>query len=407
MKEGIMKKIIITTMLVLSGVFCFHLFGFGQNDTESFRQSGVQEEAGEEIQSEENRSEEVRSEEVQSEEIQNKEVRIEDIGNEGNQAEFQGETESFRVKAPAMEIVPGTWIAVVSKNTKGEFWSLIEKGMKQAVSDVNDVYGLSRSEKVSMTFEGPADEHQVETQINTLDAVISENPSVLCLCASDMDSCYAQLEAAAENGIPVVAFDSTVANDYLIDAFRGTDNVSAGSMAGEKLADALDGKGKVAVFSAQEKTASVKDRMDGFQNELKKYPDMEIVAVIYSDQVENMEESMLLTLEENPDLAGVYCTNAESSDLYLNLKKNAESSIIMVGTDCTDRQQKAIRSQEMLGSVSQHPYRIGYETILAALALTQPPEILEKQDFVDNILLSPLWIDASNLEIEEQGGYVY
>lgn len=49
-----------------------------------------------------------------------------------------------------------------------------------------------------MTFEGPDNEEDVETQINTIDAVIAENPDVLCISASDMDSCEAQLEAAKE-----------------------------------------------------------------------------------------------------------------------------------------------------------------------------------------------------------------
>ena len=406
-----MRKSIISVALVLMGLFTLCTSGYGETletaaETE-YVETAAETEDIETAAETEDIEKAVETKDIEKAvEIQNDEIRT---GTEDVQtpAEIQGETESFRLTTPSLELVPGVWIAVVSKNTKGEFWSLVEKGMKQAISDVNELYGFSRSNKITMTFEGPEDEQQVETQINTLDAVIAENPSVLCLCASDMDSCYAQLEAAAENGIPVVAFDSTVANDYLIDAFRGTDNISAGSMAAEKLAGALFGKGRVAVFSAQEKTATVKDRMEGFRSELEKYPDMEIVSVIYSDQVDDMEEEMRLTLEEYPDLAGVYCTNAESSDLYLNLKKSPESAVVMVGTDCTVRQQKAIREGEMLGSVSQHPYRIGYETILAALSLSQPPEILEKQDFIKSVLLAPLWIDSANLEIEEQGGYVY
>ena len=53
-----------------------------------------------------------------------------------------------------------------------------------------------KTKQITMTFEGPDDEEDVESQINTLDAVIAENPSVVCLSAGDMDSCQAQLEAA-------------------------------------------------------------------------------------------------------------------------------------------------------------------------------------------------------------------
>ena len=50
------------------------------------------------------------------------------------------------------------------------------------------------------------DELDVESQINTIDAVLAENPTVLCLSAIDMESCGAQLEEAMGNEIPVVIF---------------------------------------------------------------------------------------------------------------------------------------------------------------------------------------------------------
>ena len=111
-----------------------------------------------------------------------------------------------------VEIQAGARVAVVSKSTSGEFWSLVKRGMEQAIADVNEAYGFQKDDQVTMTFEGASDEKDVESQVNTLDAVIAENPDVLCISASDMDSLQAQLEAAKENGIPVVAFDSGVSD---------------------------------------------------------------------------------------------------------------------------------------------------------------------------------------------------
>ena len=102
-----------------------------------------------------------------------------------------------------LSIEEGARIAVVSKCKKGEFWDKVKEGMEAAVKDVNEAYGFKKDKQITMTFEGPDNEEDVESQINTLDAVIAENPSVVCLSAGDMDSCQAQLEAAKENGIPV------------------------------------------------------------------------------------------------------------------------------------------------------------------------------------------------------------
>lgn len=305
----------------------------------------------------------------------------------------------------SVQIEPGTRIAVVSKSTKGQFWSLVRKGMEAAVQSVNVAYGYEKDEQISMTFEGPDDEQDVETQINTLDAVIAENPGVLCISAGDMESCQAQLEAAKENGIPVIVFDSNVSETELVGAYRGTDNVKVGEMAAEKLGEAVGSSGKVLIFSAQEKTQSVKDRVEGFCSHMKEnYPDIEIADIIYQDQVEDMAAAMQEALEKYTDLDGVFCNNADVSDLYLEMEKSEEQELIaMVGVDATTKQQEAVHEGEEAGVVSQNPYAMGYQTIWAAVMSTAEPEVeIEK-----NVLIEPAWIDINNLDDPAYSSYIY
>ena len=72
----------------------------------------------------------------------------------------------------SVEIQAGSRVAVVSKSTSGEFWGLVKKGMEQAIADVNEAYGFKKEDQVTMTFEGASDEKDVESQVNTLDAVL-------------------------------------------------------------------------------------------------------------------------------------------------------------------------------------------------------------------------------------------
>ena len=62
----------------------------------------------------------------------------------------------------------------MSKATDGEYWKLVRQGMEDAVKDINKAYAFSSDDEISMTFEGPSDEQDIETQVNTLDAVIAE-----------------------------------------------------------------------------------------------------------------------------------------------------------------------------------------------------------------------------------------
>ena len=305
---------------------------------------------------------------------------------------------------PAMNFMPGSRIAVVSKNTKGEFWEQVRSGMEEAVKEINGTFSLTGDDKINMTFEGPEDEKQLESQINTLDAVIAENPDVLCLCAADMNSCQAQIEAATENGIPIVVFDSYVADMSLVSAYRSTDNQKIGGIAAEKMAEALDEKGKLIVFSAQEKTSTVKDRVEAFESVMKEFPDIEVTKVIYDDQVENMSEAMEEALTKDPGIDGVYCTNDEISNVYLDLPGSEERQCVFIGTDASKKQQEAIKNGKELGCVSQNPRAMGFQTILAAVQLTgvDGDGTVEEES-----LIEPMWIDSTSIASPEAADYLY
>ena len=330
---------------------------------------------------------------------------IEEADSEAEAVDEQDESPLIPEIDTDVKIEAGSRIAVVSKSVKGEYWKMVKKGMEEAVKAINDAYGFKKDDQITMTFEGPDNEEDVESQINTIDAVIAENPDVLCISASDMDSCQAQLEAAKENGIPVIAFDSNVSEKKLIRAYRGTDNVQVGKMAAYQLGSALGKMGKVAVFSAQQKTKSVQDRVDGFMNNIEKYGDIEVVETIYSDQVDDMEAAMQEVLEKYPGLDGVFCTNADVTEMYLSLEKSDEGDTpALVGVDATTKQQEAIRNGDEIGCVSQQPYAMGYQTIWTAVETTAPRKSVTIER---NLLLNPAWIDADSLDDPDASAYLY
>lgn len=305
----------------------------------------------------------------------------------------------------SLSIEAGARIAVVSKSTKGEFWDKVKEGMQAAVKDVNAAYGFKKDDQITMTFEGPDNEEDVESQINTLDAVIAENPSVVCLSAGDMESCQAQLEAAKENGIPVIAFDSNVSDTKPVKAFRGTDNVQIGKYAAYKLGSAIGKMGNVAVFAAQEKTQSSQERVQGFLDNIANYTDIKVVETIYSDQVDDMKATMQEVLDKYPALDGVFCTNADVSEMFLSVNKDTgDNKVAMVGVDATSKQQEAVKSGDELGILSQNPYAMGYQTMWAAIQATAPKKEVKIEK---KVLLDPAWIDAENIESEDYANYIY
>ena len=111
-------------------------------------------------------------------------------------------------------------------------------------------------------------------------------------------------------------------------------------------------------------TQSAQERVKGFLDNIANYTDIKVVETVYSDQVDDMKEAMKEVLDKYPALDGVFCTNAEVSEMFLEVNKDTgENKVAMVGVDATSKQQEAIQKGEELGVLSQNPYAMGYQTM--------------------------------------------
>lgn len=158
-------------------------------------------------------------------------------------------------------------------------------------------------------------------------------------------------------------------------------------------------------FPHRRKHQSAQERVKGFLDNIANYTDIKVVETVYSDQVDDMKEAMKEVLDKYPALDGVFCTNAEVSEMFLEVNKDAgENKVAMVGVDATSKQQEAIQKGEELGVLSQNPYAMGYQTMWAAIQSTAP----KKETKIDKkVLLDPIWIDAENIKSEDIANYLY
>lgn len=178
-----------------------------------------------------------------------------------------------------------------------------------------------------------------------------------------------------------------------------------GEIAAYRLATAIGKMGKVAVFSAQEKTQSIQERVSGFTNYITNYPDIEVVEIVYQDQVDDMTAAMQEVLDKYRSWTVFLAIMQILPDLYLDMKRDeTKDSIVMVGVDATAKQQEAIRNGKEVGVVSQQPYAMGYQTIWTALLTTAPKKSVEIKR---NVRIDPAWIDSSNIDDPTYSSYLY
>ena len=288
-----------------------------------------------------------------------------------------------------LTVEKGSYIAVVAKDLSAGFWKAVKAG--------------AGNDKVYMTFEGPENESDTNSQINIIDSVISENPDALILGIIDQQSGQAQMEEASDSQIPVVIADSGIESD-LITSTCATDHAAAAKLAADHLCEAIGNSGEVAIVAHQYNTESSVERVEAFKKEIEeKYTDVKVVQVNYGDGEESIADMLKNTLETYPALKGIFCTNEDMADQTLDALADMENTeqIQIVGFDSGEKQQKAIQEGREYGTVTQNPYGLGYAAIVAAVRAIQGLPVDQKID------TGYQWIDKDTIDLETNQKYLY
>jgi ribose transport system substrate-binding protein len=286
-----------------------------------------------------------------------------------------------------------TYIPLVSKGFQHQFWQAVKQGADNAARDLG----------IQITFEGPESESQVDKQIEMLQTALGKNPAALGFAALDSRAAIPLLQQAKDRKIPVIAFDSGVESDIPLTTVT-TDNKAAAALAADKMAEAIGGSGKVALIVHDQTSRTGIDRRDGFLEQMKKYPNIQVLETQYGggDHLRSTEIAKAV-INGNPDLKGYYGANEGSAIGVVNAvsELGLSGKIIVIGFDSGKLQLDAIRSGLMYGAVQQNPVLMGYKTVESAVKAIKG-ETLPK--IIDSGFL---WADKSNLTNPDVAAVIY
>lgn len=205
-------------------------------------------------------------------------------------------------------------------------------------------------------------------QANQVDEFIAQKVDAIVLCPCDSRGVGASIAAANQAGIPVFTADIANASPLgKVVAHIASDNREGGRKAGELMAQALGGKGAVAIITHPEVT-SVQDRVAGFKETIAAHPGIRVVAELSAEgkrdrAVKVMED----ILQSHPGVSGVFGINDDSALGALAAIEAAGrlGRITIVGYDANPEAQAKIRAGAIHGDVMQDPAAIGMLTIQA------------------------------------------
>ena len=322
------------------------------------------------------------------------------------------------------------------KSFQSTYWDAAQEGMKKASKELG----------VDYKPQGPNSESDIADQVNMINTAIASNPVGLGLAACDTSSVTDALKTCAEKGIPVVTFDTGIA-----DAPEGsvvcevcTDNAQAGAVAAENMYNSIkdvvkDADGQVVIGEVnQDATAqNIQQRGTGFINKMIELlqADGKTVAVsgneFYVNAAEGADadakdadvviqvavpaqttvelcstEAQAILSQEN--CIAIFGSNQVSAEGVLAANANlnvlgsdpANGDVVGVGFDAGSIIKAAVKDGTFIGAVTQSPLMMGYYAIYALTAAANGQKL-------QDVPTEGYWYDATNMEDENIAPNLY
>lgn len=147
------------------------------------------------------------------------------------------------------------------------YWVDVANGVKAA----GEKYGIDVNEQ------GPVNV-DIMQQIEAIETAIAARPDGIITMALNPSSFQGVIDEAVEAGIPMVLLDGD-APESKRDFYVGVNTYQQGLIMAEKIAESTNQKAQIGIVTAGLDIDIINWRIDGMKEVLKKYPDMDIVAI--------------------------------------------------------------------------------------------------------------------------------
>ena len=197
-------------------------------------------------------------------------------------------------------------------------------------------------------------------QKNDISDLVLQGASAIFINPVNWEGIRGSLLQAQAKGVAIIVVDAPAKDQELVLSTVASDNVQAGRLVAEALAQAVR-PAKLAILHLSINKACI-DRVEGFKEVLAKYPDMQIVDVQEGKgTTEGARPVMRDLIGRHPDLNAVFAINDPSALGAISALESAGKleQVKVVGIDGAAEAIAAIRSGRMLATAAQFPREMG------------------------------------------------
>ena len=250
-------------------------------------------------------------------------------------------------------------VAVVLKTLSSEYWGYVKAGCDAAAADLG----------IKVNVVGPGAESDIEGQVSMIEQQIGAGCDAIVCAPNDASAAGAALQAAIDQGIPVLAVDTNVGIEGQT-CFVGTSNVDAAYEGAKWAIEQVGSDAKAVIIYGQEGDNTSNMRREGYQ----KACDEAGVEVLDALSGQNTTDGATKTMEDmlnaHPgEIKMVFCHNDDTAIGAMNACKNAGvTDVTIVGFDGNASAVDLILAGELVkATVAQQPYEMGYQVVEAAV----------------------------------------
>ncbi len=264
---------------------------------------------------------------------------------------------------------PTPTIPIIVKDTTSFYWQIVLAGARQAGRDLH----------VTVPELGAQSEADIAGQISILENAVAESPAAVVISPTQFAALGKPIDEAAKK-VKIIGIDSS-ADSKAFTSFLTTDNVQGGRAGADAMAAGVMAKnggkaeGNVALITSLAGVGSLDARAKGFKEELaSKYPGLHLTADKVADgQATTALNIMTDLITANPDLKGVFASNlimAQGAGQAVAENK-MQDKMALVGFDNDEKLVGLLKQGVIYALIVQDPYRMGYDGIKTALAVSK------------------------------------
>lgn len=271
-------------------------------------------------------------------------------------------------------------VYLIAKSTESAFWKSVRSGANAACTEYN----------MEFVFEGPGSEEDYETQNRMIQEAVQEGAEAIIVSAVDYYANAQAIDEAAGRGIQIVIIDSDVSSN-MVSCRIGTDNYTAGGMAGEAVLAAQDEKLNIGIVNFDKNSENGQEREEGFRETVEQDERATVIASInVPSNTQEAKQGTEQMLDEHPEM-NVIVTFNEWTSLgvgYAIRERGLGESTTVVAFDSNVVSVGMLETGEVDALVVQNPYAMGYLAIESTYNLLNGFSLESDQIYTDSMLVT-------------------